>query len=157
MAHQAPRKALPAGVRHVVRYDGTSLSIDGRQTPIWAAQLHYWRLPAPNLWRDAFRKVKSAGYNAVALDFFWGYHSPRPGAYDFSGVRDVDALLDIAAQERLYVIAQPGPYIDDGAEGGGLPDWIFARSAVAKTASSRYEGELRQWLAPSTPGSLATN
>ncbi|MFZ0573277.1 MAG: beta-galactosidase [Candidatus Cybelea sp.] len=147
MAHQAPRKALPAGVRHVVRYDGTSLSIDGRQTPIWAAQLHYWRLPAPNLWRDAFRKVKSAGYNAVALDFFWGYHSPRPGAYDFSGVRDVDALLDIAAQERLYVIAQPGPYIDDGAEGGGLPDWIFARSAVAKTASSRYEGELREWLA----------
>ena len=85
MAHPAPRKALQAGVRHVVRYDGTSLSIDGRLTPIWAAQLHYWRLPAPNLWRDAFRKVKAAGYNAVALDFFWGYHSPRPGAYDFTG------------------------------------------------------------------------
>jgi suppressor of ftsI len=147
MAHPAPRKALPAGTRHVVRYDGTSLSIDGRQTPIRAAQFDYWRLPAPDLWRDAFRKVKAAGYNAVALDFFWGYHSPRPGAYDFTGVRDVDALLDIAAQERLYVIAQPGPYIDDGAEGGGLPDWIFARNAVAKTASSRYEGELRQWLA----------
>jgi FtsP/CotA-like multicopper oxidase with cupredoxin domain len=147
MAHPAPREVLPAGVPHVVRYDGTSLTIDGRKTPIRAAQLHYWRLPAPNLWRDAFRKVKAAGYNTVALDFFWGYHSPRPGAYDFTGVRDVDTLLDVAAQERLYVIAQPGPYIDDGAEGGGLPDWIFARNAVAKTASSRYEGELRQWLA----------
>ena len=147
MAHPAPRKALQAGVRHVVRYDGTSLSIDGRLTPIWAAQLHYWRLPAPNLWRDAFRKVKAAGYNAVALDFFWGYHSPRPGAYDFTGVRDIDELLDIAAQEKLYVIAQPGPYIDDGAEGGGLPDWIFARNAATKTASSRYAGELRQWFA----------
>jgi suppressor of ftsI len=146
LAHPAPRKALSTGVRHVVRYDGTSLSIDGRQTPIWAAQLHYWRLPAPNLWRDAFRKVKAAGYNAVVLDFFWGYHSPRPGAYDFSGVRDVDELLDLAAQEGLYVIAQPGPYLDDGAEGSGLPDWIFARNAVTKTASSRYEGELRQWL-----------
>jgi FtsP/CotA-like multicopper oxidase with cupredoxin domain len=146
VAYPPPRKAVPPSVRHVVRYDGTSLSIDGRQTPIWAAQLHYWRLPAPSLWRDAFRNVKAAGYNAVALDFFWGYHSPRPGAYDFTGVRDVDALLDIAAQEKLYVIAQPGPYIDDGAEGGGLPDWIFARNAASKTASSRYEGELRQWL-----------
>ncbi len=93
------------------------------------------------------RTIKAAGYNAVALDFFWGYHSPRPGAYDFTGVRDVDTLLDIAEQERLYVIAQPGPYIDDGAEGGGLPDWIFARNAVTKTPSSRSEGELRQWLA----------
>ena len=136
---------MPARVRHVVRYDGTALSIDGRQTPIRAAQFQYWRLPAQNLWREAFRKIKAAGYNAVALDFFWGYHSPRPGAYDFTGVRDVDALLDVAAQEKLYVIAQPGPFIDDGAEGGGLPDWIFARSALTKTAGSRYEGELRQW------------
>src|ERR1700690_3072793 len=118
MVHPAAREASPTDVRHVIRYDGTSLSIDGRQTPIRAAQLHYWRLPAPNLWRDAFRKVKAAGYNAVALDLFWGYQTPRPGAYDFTGVRDVDMLLDVAAQEKLYVIAQPGPYIDAGAEGG---------------------------------------
>jgi suppressor of ftsI len=62
-------------------------------------------------------------------------------------VRDVDELLEIAAQENLYVIAQPGPYVDDGAEGSGLPDWIFARNVAAKIASSRYQAELRQWLA----------
>ena len=62
-------------------------------------------------------------------------------------MRDVDELLDIAAQEGLYVIAQPGPYVDDGAEGEGLPDWIFARNAAAKAAGSRYQVELRQWLA----------
>jgi len=146
MAHPAPRRILPTSVRHSVTYDGTSLSIDGRRTPIWAAQLHYWRLPGSALWRDAFQKIKAAGYNTVALDFFWGYHSPRPGAYDFTGVRDVDKLLDIAAQERLYVIAQPGPYVDDGAEGAGLPDWLFARNAASRTASSRYRAELRQWL-----------
>jgi suppressor of ftsI len=146
MAHPAPRRSSPTSVRHSVTYDGNSLSIDGRRTPIWAAQLHYWRLPGSALWRDAFQKIKAAGYNAVALDFFWGYHSPRPGAYDFTGVRDVDKLLDIAAQERLYVIAQPGPYVDDGAEGAGLPDWLFARNAASRTASSRYQAELRQWL-----------
>ena len=147
MAHPAPRRSPPTSVRHSVSYDGTSLSIDRRPTPIWVAQLHYWRLPGSTLWRDAFRKIKAAGYNSVALDFFWGYHSPRPGAYDFTGVRDVDELLDIAAQENLYVIAQPGPYVDDGAEGTGLPDWIFARNASAKIASPRYRAELRQWLA----------
>lgn len=91
--------------------------------------------------------MKTAGYNAAAIDFFWGYHSPRPGVYDFTGMRDVDELLDIAAQEKLYVIALPGPYVDDGAEGGGLPDWIFARNAAANPANSRYKRELRQWFA----------
>ncbi len=62
-------------------------------------------------------------------------------------MRDVDELLDIAAQEGLYVIARPGPYVDDGAEGAGLPDWIFARNAAAKVTGSRYPAELRQWLA----------
>ena len=62
-------------------------------------------------------------------------------------MRDVDELLDIAAQEQLYVIAEPGPYVDDGAEGAGLPDWIFALSAAAKLTGARYRAELRQWLA----------
>ena len=53
--------------------------------------------------------MKAAGFNAVSLYFDWDYHSPRPGVYDFTGVRDVDKLLDMAQQAGLYVIVRPAP------------------------------------------------
>ena len=67
---------------------------------LWSAEFHYFRLPNPDLWRDKLEKLKAAGFNAVSLYFDWAYHSPAPGVYDFSGVRDVDRLLDIAAGGR---------------------------------------------------------
>jgi hypothetical protein len=73
--------------RHELAYDGGSLSIDGGRVALSAAQFHYWQLPSPALWPETFRRIKEARYNAVALDLYWGYHSARPGAYDFSGAR----------------------------------------------------------------------
>jgi len=64
-----------AGSQHEVAYDGGSLSIDGRRVALSAAQFHYWRLPAPALWPEVFRRIRAMGHNAVALDLFWGYHS----------------------------------------------------------------------------------
>ncbi len=34
--------------------------------------------------------MKAAGFNAASIYFDWAYHSPAPGKYDFTGVRDVD-------------------------------------------------------------------
>jgi FtsP/CotA-like multicopper oxidase with cupredoxin domain len=135
------------GAHHAVAYDGTVLSIDGHRTPISAAEFHYWQLPAPSLWREAFKRIRVAGYDAVAIDLYWGYHSPRPGAYDFTGVRDLDALFDDAAYENLYVIVQSGPYIDNGADASGLPDWMLAHTADRRTLASRYVRESREWFA----------
>jgi len=122
------------------------LSIDGRNTPLWVATFHYWRAPDPGLWGETFGRLKASGYNAVALDVFWGYHSPRPGAYDFGGVRDLDRLLDAAAGAGLYVIVQPGPFIGDGANAAGLPDWLLARNGRAGSIAARYARESRRWL-----------
>jgi hypothetical protein len=56
------------------------------------------------------QKMKAAGYNVNYFD--WGYQSPKPGVYGFTGVRDVEQLLDIADEVGIYVIARPGPYIN---------------------------------------------
>jgi len=68
--------------------------IDGKRTYIWSGEFHYYRLPSPDLWRDVLQKMKAAGFNAASIYFDWAYHSPKPGVYDFTGVRDVDKLLD---------------------------------------------------------------
>src|SRR6266567_2368287 len=104
--------ALAAGTPHTVSFDGYSFMVDGERTYIWSGEFHYFRLPSPSLWLDIFQKMKAAGFNATSLYFDWGYHSPAPGVYDFSGVRNVDELLDMASRAGLYVIARPGPYIN---------------------------------------------
>ena len=96
------------GQSHTVTYDGYSFLVDGKRTYLWSGEFHYFRLPSPSLWLDIFQKMKAAGFNSTSLYFDWGYHSPRQGVYDFSGVRDLDKLLDLAQQAGLYVIARPG-------------------------------------------------
>jgi beta-galactosidase GanA len=131
---------------HTIAYDHDSLLIDGRRTVIWSGEFEYWRLPSPSLWLDILQKMKAEGYNAVTIYFDWAYHSPKPGAYDFSGVRDVNKLLDMAATAGLYVIARPGPYINAETSGGGLPGWLTTQAGRARTNAPDYEAAADDWL-----------
>lgn len=119
---QAPAAAPAVSPRaHTVSIDGYSFLVDGKRTYLWSGEFHYFRLPSPDLWRDIFQKMKAAGFNSTSLYFDWGYHSPKPGVYDFSGVRDVDKLLDMAEEAGLYVIARPAPYINAEVDSGACP------------------------------------
>ncbi|MEY9966197.1 beta-galactosidase GanA [Streptacidiphilus sp. MAP12-16] len=136
---------------HTVSYDGYSLMIDGRRTYIWSGEFHYSRLPSPGLWLDVLQKMKAAGFNAVSIYFDWSYHSPRQGVYDFSGVRDVDHLLDLAAQAGVYVIARPGPYINAEADSGGFPAWLDALPGRDRSTDPTYLAAADEWLSHIDP------
>jgi Glycosyl hydrolases family 35/Beta-galactosidase jelly roll domain len=110
-----------------ITYDRASLFINGRREFIRSGAMHYFRLPSQALWRDRLFKLKAAGYNTVDLYFSWAFHSSAPGEYDFSGIRDIAALLEITRELGLYVIARPGPYINAETSGGGFPGWLLAR------------------------------
>jgi beta-galactosidase GanA len=105
----------------------------------------------PGLWPGVFERLRANGYNAVATDLYWGYHSSRPGAYDFTGVRDLDAFFDDAARAHFYVVVRSGPYIDSGADAGGLPDWMLAHTANRAALAARYLHESRAWIANIDP------
>ncbi|GAA3533724.1 beta-galactosidase [Nonomuraea rosea] len=134
------------GAAHQVTYDKYSLQVDGRRIVLQAAEFHYFRLPSQRLWRDVFEKFKAAGFNAVSLYFSWAYHSPAPGAYDFTGVRDVDRLLRTAQQAGLYVIARPGPYINAETTGGGFPAWLKNVPGRARSSEAGFQDAYREWL-----------
>src|SRR5436305_1562183 len=105
----ASASAARPTAKHTVGFDKYSVMIDGQRKFIWSGEFHPFRLPSPSLWRDVLEKMKADGYNAVSMYFDWGYHSAAPGDYDFSGVRDMDRALAVAASVGLYVIARPGP------------------------------------------------
>jgi beta-galactosidase GanA len=140
-----PPSAIGLGQPHAITFDHYSLLIDGRRTYIWSGEFHYWRLPSPDAWLDVLQKMKASGYDAVSIYFDWGFHSPAPGVYDFTGIRDVDRLLDMAAQVGIYVIARPGPYINAETDDGGLPPWISREPGTLRTNDPAYLAFAREW------------
>jgi hypothetical protein len=129
-----------------IAFDRYSLIIDGKRTMIWAGEMHPFRLPSPDLWRDILQKMKASGFNTVAFYFDWGYHSPKAGVYDFSGIRDLDRLLTMASEEGLYVITRAGPYVNAELTRGGFPTWLVNQRARARTDDPDYLAAADDWL-----------
>ncbi|HIH97918.1 MAG TPA: hypothetical protein HA346_02800 [Thermoplasmata archaeon] len=117
------------GNPHHVTFDKYSLIIDGEREFIIGGEFHYFRLPSVKLWRDILTKIKASGYNTVSIYFYWGYHSPAEGVYNFSGIRDIELLLNLCEEIGLYVVARPGPYICAEVDGGGFPGWLLAKGS----------------------------
>lgn len=113
-----------------IRYDGSCMTIDGKDMVIYSAAFHYFRCPEA-LWRDRFRKIKEAGFNTVETYVPWNWHErnqPKDitdqSQFDF---RDLKAWLKMAQDEfGLYTIVRPGPFICAEWSGGGYPRWLAA-------------------------------
>lgn len=107
-----------------VTWDQYSLMVNDERVFIFSGEFAYERVPNPELWRDILQKYKANGLNGVSIYFFWSYHSPSEGVYDFTTPpRDIQRLFDIAKEVGLYVIARPGPYCNAETNGGGLALW----------------------------------
>lgn len=131
---------------HAVSFDKYSLIVDGRRVVLWSGEFHPFRLPSPPLWADVLQKMRANGYNAVSIYVAWNYHSPAPGVYDFTGVRDLDRVLSAAADAGLFVTVRPGPYINAEVDAGGYPGWMTTSSGTARTDNSGYLGHVDEWL-----------
>ena len=147
----APPRHVLLGRPQPVSYDHYSVIIGGRRVLLWAGEFDYYRLPSPSLWIDRLQEMKAAGFNAVSIYFDWDYHSAAPGVYDFSGVRDINRLLNDAQRVGLYVIARPGPYVNAETDAGGLAGWLASEPAGSRTDDPQYEAAADQWLSEIDP------
>src|SRR3954447_2921954 len=138
---------LPSAAHaHTVTFDKYSLKVNGQRVYLWSGEIHPYRLPSPDLWRDVLQKMKANGYNGVSIYVDWSVHSPKPGVYDFSGIRDIDKFLEIADEEGLYVMARPGPYINAEVDAGGFPGWLTTKPGTARTNNPTYLSYVDEYL-----------
>jgi hypothetical protein len=113
-----------------IRYDGHCFTIEGKDTFIFSGAFHYFRCPK-ELWRERFKAIKAAGFNAVETYVAWNYsevNKPK-GLNDFSQIdlSELDEWLTMAEKEfGLYTIVRPGPYICAEWATGGYPNWLLA-------------------------------
>lgn len=113
-----------------VTYDKNSLIVDGKRVFIRSGAFHYFRTPGVELAKDRFMKLKAAGYNTVDIYFNANYHSKIESQYDFSDIKNVKKVLEVAKEVGLYVIARPGPFINAEVNAGGLPLWLLRNKNV---------------------------
>lgn len=125
----------------MIDFDKYSLKINGERILIRSASMHYFRIPDVNMWKNRLSKLKACGYNTVDLYFNWAYHSTEPNKYDFTGIKDIRALMDITNELGLFVIARPGPFLNAEISGGGLPLWLFNKPEIM--LRNRKDGDFK--------------
>ncbi len=106
-----------------VSYDGQSFLVDGRRVWLVSGSIHYPRTPRAQ-WRDRIRAAKQAGLNCIETYVFWNLHEPRPGVFDFEGEKDLRHFVELIAEEGMYCMFRPGPYVCSEWDFGGLPAWL---------------------------------
>lgn len=107
-----------------LNYKGNKFYLDNEEYTIISGAMHYFRIPR-EYWYDRLLKLKECGFNTVETYTCWNLHEPREGVFDFSGMLDLEAYIDIAKELGLNVILRPGPYICAEWEMGGLPAWLL--------------------------------
>ena len=124
--------------------DRDGIRIGGTRKILLCASLFYFRIPS-ELWRDRIRKLRLAGYNCADVYFPWNYHEMTPGAWRFDGDRDVDAFLAMLAEEGIYVVARPGPYICSEWDGGAIPAWHLTGGMTIRSADPKWLASVQGW------------
>ncbi|SFT27936.1 beta-galactosidase [Paenibacillus sp. BC26] len=129
-----------------LQLSSSALRIGGQAEIILCASLFYFRNPRAH-WRERLEQVKAFGYNAIDVYFPWNFHELEEGSWDFSGERDVEAFLQMAADAGLWIVARPGPYICSEWDGGALPAYLFAKpDMVIRSTDSNYLQAVEKWF-----------
>ncbi|MCC7145399.1 MAG: beta-galactosidase [Phycisphaeraceae bacterium] len=150
-----------------ISYDGQSFSLDGRRIWLVSGSIHYSRTPR-QLWLNRIRAAKQAGLNCIETYVFWNLHEPQPGRFDFTGDNDIRHFVRLIADQGMYCILRPGPYVCAEWDFGGLPPWLLRIPGIKLRQShpafleacSRYltavMGQVKdlQINAPNSTGSL---
>lgn len=111
--------------------------IDGVPTKLISGAVHYFRI-MPDKWAHTLYNLKAMGCNTVETYVPWNLHEPKRGLFNFSGLADIEAFIQLAQEMDLYVILRPSPYICAEWEFGGLPAWLLEDSDMR--IRSRHQG-----------------
>ncbi|WP_059172397.1 beta-galactosidase [Bacillus sp. FJAT-27445] len=122
----------------MVQIENEKIIINGKETFLFGGELHYFRVPREN-WKQRIRDVKEAGANLISTYVPWIFHEIEEGLIDLTGKtraeRDLAAFLKLVAEEEMYCLVRPGPYVMAEVVDHGVPTWFIDNypEAVAKT------------------------
>ncbi len=126
---------------HIIKYDASCFTLNGRDTFIFSGAFHYPRCPKA-LWRDRLEKFKRAGFNTIETYVFWNYHEREEGKSDLS---EFEEFVQLVKEMGFWMIARPGPYVCAEWERGGFPNWIAAQRFPLRSPHSQSIETSKHW------------
>ena len=143
--------------KHTFEVKDGNFLYDGEKVQLICGEMHYPRIPV-EYWRDRMQRAKAMGLNTISAYVFWAVHEPQPGEFNFEGQADIARFVEIAAEEGLFVLLRPGPYVCAEFDFGGYPYWLQNDSSLVwrsdnpafLAACERYLNALGKELAPHT-------
>lgn len=109
-----------------------------------SGEFHYSRYPL-EFWREELLKIKATGINLLSTYFFWNYHEPTPGQFDWSGNRNVRHFVKLCAECGLDVIVRIGPFGHGECRNGGLPDWLYGQTFEVRSNAPAYLAHVERY------------
>ncbi|MCU0362402.1 MAG: beta-galactosidase [Bacteroidales bacterium] len=120
-----PSYGQKKGPAHSFELGTTDFLLDGEPLQIISGEMHPARIPA-EYWRHRVQMAKAMGCNTISAYIFWNYHEQQEGMFDFeSGNRNLKEFFSIVAEEDLWLIVRPGPYVCAEWELGGIPPYLL--------------------------------
>ena len=138
----------PAQDKHAFTLGKQDFLLDGRPFQIISGEMHPARIPR-EYWRHRIQMAKAMGCNTIAVYVFWNYHEIKPGVFDFrSENRDIAAFIRLCAQEKMWVLLRPGPYVCAEWDFGGLPPYLLKIPDIRlRCMDSRYMSAVGRYIA----------
>lgn len=102
------------------------LALGGREIPLYAASIHYWRLDRRD-WGACIQSIRDLGFQLVDLYIPWSIHEIAEGRFDFGEdpSKDIGAFLRLIHEAGLSAIVRPGPHINAELTGFGIPERVL--------------------------------
>lgn len=119
---------VPDGKPHTFGFggpEGRQFLLDGKTFQIRSAEMHPQRIPR-KYWRHRIQMAKAMGLNTIAFYIMWNDIEQPDGSFDFkTDKRDIAHFMDLCAEEKMWVLFRPGPYICGEWDLGGLPHYLL--------------------------------
>ncbi len=121
--------------------------LDGQPFRIIGAELHPARIPR-EYWRHRIQMAKAMGCNTISSYVFWNDLEPVEGQFDFrTERRDMAAFIRLCAEEGMWVLIRPGPYVCAEWDLGGLPPWLLADPGIKlRCMNPRYMEAVERYI-----------
>jgi beta-galactosidase len=134
--------------RHTFSLGTTEFLLDGNTFQIISGEMHPSRIPAA-YWRNRIQMAKAMGCNTISVYIMWNYHELQEGVYDFDTEnRNLAEFFKLVAEEGLWLIVRPGPYVCAEWEFGGIPPYLLRIPDIKlRCMDPRYMAAAERYMA----------
>lgn len=132
----------PSG--HALGINSRYLTLDGKPWLPVMGEFHPTRYPS-QYWEDEIVKMKSAGVDVISFYVIWAHHEAKPGAFDWSGDRDIRRFVELCAKHDMKVFLRIGPWAHAEVRYGGTPQWLVNLGPTRRNDPVYLDFVARYW------------